>query len=298
VTTGEQTPREGRIVVGVDGSETSKAALRWAARMAPVVGGGLEAVIAWEYPTNFGWSLGFGDWRPDIDAAKALEATIDEVFGSERPQHLTATVQEGGAGRVLLAASADAELLVVGSRGHGGFAGLLLGSVSTVCAEHATCPVLVVHGDPAEKSAEWRSLMEAAKVSGCEASEPLPAVTAILFSFFQLLPVDDSAALLKELPLDVQALVNSPRHPGITTRQPLIGLDQFVESVVRATGISTDTAHEVVVAVLQTLREVLPARARDVQAQLPHELADLWSVSPVAPEISRQSRLTQVQPND
>lgn len=286
MTTGEQTPPEGRIVVGVDGSDTSKAALRWAARMAPVVGGALEAVIAWEYPTNFGWSVGFGDWRPDIDAAKALEATIDEVFGSERPAHLTVTVQEGGAGQVLLAASADADLLVVGSRGHGGFAGLLLGSVSTVCAEHAVCPVLVVHADPAEKSPEWHRLVQAARSSGCTASGPLPAVTAILSGFFRLLPADDTADALKRLPLDVQALVNSPRHLGIANGLPATDLDQLVESVARAAGVSMDTAHEVVVAVLQTLREVLPTGARDIQADLPHELADLWSVSPISPDIN------------
>lgn len=140
------TPRS-RIVVGVDGSEPSKAALRWAVRMAPVTGGTIEAVSVWSYPTTFGLGMGLpSDWRPDLDAATSLDTTLDEVFGSDRPAGLTTTVREGGAAQELLDVSADAGMLVVGSRGHGGFTGLLLGSVSAACAEHATCPVLVIHG--------------------------------------------------------------------------------------------------------------------------------------------------------
>ena len=86
-------------------------------------------------------------WDPAIDMEKALVATIDQVFGARRPADLQLTVHEGRAARVLLDSARGARMLVLGSRGHGGFAGLLLGSVSTACAEHATCPVLVVHGD-------------------------------------------------------------------------------------------------------------------------------------------------------
>ena len=63
------------------------------------------------------------DWRPDLDAAKALEAAVDEVFGTERPAALKCTVREGRASYVLLEVGADADLLIVGSRGHGGFRG-------------------------------------------------------------------------------------------------------------------------------------------------------------------------------
>jgi nucleotide-binding universal stress UspA family protein len=80
-----------------------------------------------------------------------IEETVADVFGPEHvPADLKITVQEGQTSARLLAASADAGMLVLGSRGHGGFAGLLLGSVSTACTEHATCPVLVVHGATAE----------------------------------------------------------------------------------------------------------------------------------------------------
>ena len=140
----------GRILVGVDGSETSKQALRWAARMIPVVGTHLEAIMVWDYPKSYGWTLAIPeDWRPDLDAEKVLQATIDEVFGADRPPGLVAVVRQGNPGTVLLEAARGAAMMIVGSRGHGGFAGLLLGSVSMACAEHAPCPVLVIHPDRA-----------------------------------------------------------------------------------------------------------------------------------------------------
>jgi nucleotide-binding universal stress UspA family protein len=132
-----------RLVVGVDGSEPSRAALRWAARYLAVNGGRIDAVIAWHLPP---WAVGDPDWHPDEDAGKVLTETVDAVFGTEWPPGTRLIVREGNPAKVLLDESEDAELLVVGSRGHGGFAGLLLGSVSAKCAEHATCPVLVVHG--------------------------------------------------------------------------------------------------------------------------------------------------------
>lgn len=136
----------GRIVVGVDGSEPSKAALRWAARLAPGIGATIEAIAVWEFPTNYGWAVEAGEWRPDRDAETVLTETLDDVFGSDRPTGLVAAAREGRTASVLIEAGRHAEMLVVGSRGHGGFTGLLLGSVSAECAEHASCPVLVVHG--------------------------------------------------------------------------------------------------------------------------------------------------------
>jgi nucleotide-binding universal stress UspA family protein len=137
----------GRLVVGVDGSNASLAALRWAERIAAPTGSSIQAVIAWTYPTDYGWTGAVDGWRPDLDAEKCLEIAIDEAFDGHRPAGLEPIVREGHARSVLLDAAGGAELLVVGSRGHGGFTGLLLGSVSAACAEHARCPVLVVHGD-------------------------------------------------------------------------------------------------------------------------------------------------------
>jgi nucleotide-binding universal stress UspA family protein len=141
-TTPDTTP--GRIVVGVDGSVSSKQALRWAARLAAADGSRIEAVTAWDYPPSFNAPVDV-DWRPDLDEDTILTETLDEVFGDHRPEGLEPVVAHGPARTVLIEASRGASLLVVGSRGHGGFAGLLLGSVSSACSEHAHCPVLVLH---------------------------------------------------------------------------------------------------------------------------------------------------------
>lgn len=136
------------IVVGVDGSESSKNALRWAARLAPSLNATIHAIVAWEYPIVFGLEGGIpGIWRPDETAKEILNNSLDSVFGKERPTGLLGSISQGHPTFVLLDASEGAEMLVVGSRGLGGFKGLLLGSVSSSCAEHAKCPVLVVHGD-------------------------------------------------------------------------------------------------------------------------------------------------------
>jgi nucleotide-binding universal stress UspA family protein len=136
-----------RVVVGVDGSPESRQALRWAARIAGPVGAHLEAVNAWDYPATYGWAAWPAGWEPARDAHQALTAVVDEVFDEHRPPGIELIVREGGAARVLLEQAKGATMLIVGSRGHGGFAGLLLGSVSANVAEHADCPVLVVHGE-------------------------------------------------------------------------------------------------------------------------------------------------------
>ncbi len=151
-----QTAVEGsRVVVGVDGSEPSKHALRWAQFLARASTSTLEVVAAWQPYTAWG-SLGAGwaamptDWEPAQDAEKALTTTLGKVFGEQHPVGLQLTVREGNPAQVLLEVSEGAWMLVVGSRGHGGFTGLLLGSVSSSVAAHAKCPVLVVHADAEE----------------------------------------------------------------------------------------------------------------------------------------------------
>jgi nucleotide-binding universal stress UspA family protein len=138
------------IVVGVDGSEPSKLALRWADKLATTFGARVDAVAAWHVPVSYG-SYGMGGsavyWNPEEDMEKCLTETVDEVFGTERPLGLELKVVHGNTVEALVDQSSDALMMIVGSRGHGGFAGLLLGSVSSAVAEHAHCPVLVVHGD-------------------------------------------------------------------------------------------------------------------------------------------------------
>jgi nucleotide-binding universal stress UspA family protein len=135
----------GRIVVGVDGSAGSGHALRWAARQAELTGAALEIIIGWQYPAFFGWAPAGPD---QVDFAKiageTLSAAVSEVFGPEPPGWVSTRVIEGYPARVLVDASAGADLLVVGSRGHGGFADVLLGSVSTFCVHHAHSPVTVI----------------------------------------------------------------------------------------------------------------------------------------------------------
>lgn len=141
--------RSDRIVVGVDGSEPSKRALTWGRIMAEALGYSVEAVAAWHVPAvaspSAGWVPLPTDQHLVEDTDTMLHATLAQVFSDHPPSELRATVRQGNAAKVLLDASAGARMLIVGSRGHGGFAGLLLGSVSAACAEHATCPVLIVH---------------------------------------------------------------------------------------------------------------------------------------------------------
>jgi nucleotide-binding universal stress UspA family protein len=135
------------VVAGVDGSPDSVLALRWAAYATAMLRARLSVVMAWEYPPSFGWAAIAPDWDPAEDMANVLAKTAEAAFGDQRPAGLELLVREGGPARVLLEESQGASMLVVGSRGHGGFAGLLLGSVSANVAEHASCPVLIIHGN-------------------------------------------------------------------------------------------------------------------------------------------------------
>lgn len=136
----------GRIVVGVDGSESSKDALQWAAHQAALTGASLEAVSTWEISSNsFGFAVPIpSDYDPAANAKKTLEETILEVLGESGAAHVVGRVVEGQAARSLVDFAKGADLLVLGSRGHGPFVGVLLGSVSEYCASHASCPVVVV----------------------------------------------------------------------------------------------------------------------------------------------------------
>jgi nucleotide-binding universal stress UspA family protein len=133
------------IVVGADGSPSSTAALRWAGRQARATGASLRVITAWHYPSAYGLEVGLAsEWRPDQEAvgvqADALKAAADEVGGLL----VETSVIEGETARVLVKASEQADLLVVGNRGHGELSGILLGSVSEYCVAHADCPVVVV----------------------------------------------------------------------------------------------------------------------------------------------------------
>lgn len=132
-----------RIVVGVDGSEHSKAALRWAIKQATLTGSSLDAVMAWRYPASYGLAVVAGDVDLEGEAKKGLADALSQVGDEVSGVTVRQLVGEGPPAEVLLSVAKDADLLVVGSRGHGGFASAVLGSVSLACVLHSTCPVLV-----------------------------------------------------------------------------------------------------------------------------------------------------------
>jgi nucleotide-binding universal stress UspA family protein len=136
------------IVVGVDGSAGSRKALTWAAAEAAIHGSDLVVVNVWEHtllpPAG---SVSVSErYVPDPSQRTAddLLQVIKEELGDEPPVPVQPRVKEGRPAKVLIEESAGADLLVVGPRGHGGFAGLVLGSVSQHVAAYAKCPVVVV----------------------------------------------------------------------------------------------------------------------------------------------------------
>jgi nucleotide-binding universal stress UspA family protein len=145
------------IVVGVDGSEGSLSALRFAIEEARIRGAEVKAVNAWHVPPAVyggGWApagVDFDEFRKLAEAA--LDKTLEDVGARESGVSVTAILREGQPADVLCAEAPNRDdLLVVGSRGLGGFRGLLLGSVSQQAVHHSACPVVVV--PPAETKDE------------------------------------------------------------------------------------------------------------------------------------------------
>jgi nucleotide-binding universal stress UspA family protein len=140
-----------RIVVGVDGSQAAREALAWALRQAELTGGSIDAVTAWHKPVVVG-GMPYGPLAvlEQSDFARFAETTLTNsiraVAGADSAVSVRPVIRQGNAAQVLLDAADGADLLVVGSRGHGGFAEALLGSVSQHCVHHAPCPVVIIKG--------------------------------------------------------------------------------------------------------------------------------------------------------
>lgn len=138
------------IVVGVDGSTCGRAALVFAARESALRGARLQIVCAWEIsPAVYSGGFAPGLDQPTLDAFReGAETVVHEAVAAAK--ELQATIEcegkavQGQPAEVLLQEARDADLVVVGNRGHGGFASLLLGSISHQVVQHATCPVTVV----------------------------------------------------------------------------------------------------------------------------------------------------------
>lgn len=136
------------IVVGVDGSAGSIAALRFAIDEARARGAEIKAVNAWHVPVT-AYGSGFAPAPVSITdyeelGRTALDSALEQVAASANGVKITPVIHEGQATEVLVAEAKDADLLVVGSRGLGGFRGLLLGSVSQQCTHYAPCPLVVI----------------------------------------------------------------------------------------------------------------------------------------------------------
>jgi nucleotide-binding universal stress UspA family protein len=138
----------GTIVVGIDTSEASRQALTWAYHQAELTGSSLRIVMSWELPPAVYWVPvpdGFDLQKATEDA---LTKAVGDTLGDDLKVPVTTVVVEGHPAPVLIQQAGDADLLVVGSRGHGEFTGMLLGSVSEHCVTHAPCPVVVVRNQP------------------------------------------------------------------------------------------------------------------------------------------------------
>ncbi|MCP4226212.1 MAG: universal stress protein [Actinomycetia bacterium] len=140
-----------KIIVGIDGSEQSTEALQWALDYASP-GDQIVATHSWQLPPRSGFE--FPAYNPadvEVYANQLVERVVSETVpeDSDGPKVMI-SVHHGHPGRVLIDESAGADLIVVGSRGFGGFRGLLLGSVSTYVVHHATCPVVIMPHDGQE----------------------------------------------------------------------------------------------------------------------------------------------------
>lgn len=139
------------VVVGVDGSAGSIAALRWAARYGDETGATIRAIRAWHYPAAAG--IGPTGRAPtavtegvEQEIFDHLTQAVSQVYPDGPPANVEARLAYGHSAQALIEQSQDADLLVVGSKGRGAFKGMLVGSVSIHCVTSAACPVVVVRG--------------------------------------------------------------------------------------------------------------------------------------------------------
>ncbi|MFC0533798.1 universal stress protein [Phytohabitans kaempferiae] len=149
----------GEIVVGVDGSVQSRAALQWAARQARLTGAAVHAITVLEHQAAYERGPTLPYEESAATAREVLTETVRDAVGPGPDVEIRESVRPGHPAQILVDASRDARALVVGSHGVGGFVGALLGSVSQHCAHHAHCPLVIIPGDrsvatrPATRSA-------------------------------------------------------------------------------------------------------------------------------------------------
>lgn len=140
-----QLTRYNKVVVGVDGSLSANAAMEWAAQEAELRGASLELIHAWNYP-----NLGYGGYVAVLeDFEKDAMAVLDDVSNRIKQTHpglkLITTLVQGPTAQAIMDKAKNADMVVVGSRGRGGFSGLLLGSVGQQLVHHCPTPVVIIH---------------------------------------------------------------------------------------------------------------------------------------------------------
>ncbi|MDO5745937.1 MAG: universal stress protein [Micrococcaceae bacterium] len=132
------------VVVGIDGSENSKDALRWAVEFGRRYEAPVEAIAVWEMPATYGYVIIHGATGQELEEAarQMLADTVRDTVGDDAG--VTQHVKRGNPSEVLIEASGSAQALVLGTRGHGAFARMVMGSVSQHCAANSKCPFTVV----------------------------------------------------------------------------------------------------------------------------------------------------------
>jgi nucleotide-binding universal stress UspA family protein len=206
-----------RVVVGADGSAAGTAAVRWAATEARLRGTDLEVILAyhWQMPGRHFTTSGALQRAADEQARSIIEASITQARSAAPGLAVHGTAVLGYPAEILQTAARDAELLVVGSRGLGGFRGLLLGSVGAQVATHASCPVVVVRG---------RTVATGPVVVGVDESASARVATALAF---------EETALRRHATLLAVTAYTAPLPP-MTVGTPPLGYDQSeLETVIR-----------------------------------------------------------------
>ncbi|WP_422733641.1 universal stress protein [Micromonospora sp. WMMD558] len=229
------------VVVGVDGSPSSLVAAEHAARAALLRSCPLHLVHGYLHPLGYGIPLNpyeLGVPAPNEEAGKMLEQTAADLAGRWPGLEVAVRQVAGGPGATLVEESRRAELVVVGSRGHGGFAGLLLGSVGTQVAAHAHCPVLVVR--PAEEpiTVDGPVLVgvdgsEAAELAVGYAAEEAARRGAELVVAHVDRPDEEGPAQTGDL-VETAAAAARGSHPGLTVAVRLLLADKPEPALIEA----------------------------------------------------------------
>lgn len=132
------------VVAGIDGSDESQRALRWAVEYVQKVGGLVHAITVWHQPVQFGYRLPTSDSELETRARQQLESAVEAVRGEFPSVDVRSRLIRGHVVDELVGLSPQADMMVLGNKGHGAFTGMMVGSVALKLVHHARCPVLVV----------------------------------------------------------------------------------------------------------------------------------------------------------